>query len=695
MATIDPSGENGTLSFSELLAAASGKTLGDENQEPAVAGEAFSVLASVGFQAEAAPDFDALRESSSSSSTGSDDVSDAVPAASFNILSSLGFGGEAAEAEDSTAVSTASQEPTPAFNLASALGYSEEPSETAAIATLGRALGIEAEEEPKPLPDLGIAPLFVEEPLLAKKEEASSVSKQDETPSAAASDSPSAHTDADAKPERLAEEVKPRRSRFADIPADRSSRWPAKKEKSAPEVEPQPNQARPDQTAAIARVEQAKSQDSVPAATTVATTPSATAGATATATTPATAASSSAAATAATTPAATSTSTSTSTTASAEGATKQAATSSQSAASQPETQLSAHKEPMEQAPSSTAPSEPKPAEKSAQQQEQRPQQAQQTQAPQRDTQQPKAAQPSQQQQAPATVSESRSKTDAAAAKPTPRKASDAKSTQPVRQDEEQAAGNEAPTASKSDSVESRKDKQPTIAHSSISSQQDKESRTETDKAQGSAKQAKPTPAKAPASKIYSGEVDASTGEKAAPPVKPLVKEAKKKSKFSRTQLKVLGVILVIVALALAGYAAFMFVSNSNLGTADSAKDQSSQTTNTNDSESNTVANGPSSVTYQYTVSGPTGVLCTATEVAEFDATNTLTQSTITTELPDNALAKQFLEETHADFGSTFVEGSVEGSKVTVVIDESGQRLKKEAYTELLMKNAASCQIISG
>ncbi|MEG0758961.1 MAG: hypothetical protein RR505_11180, partial [Raoultibacter sp.] len=308
--------------------------------------------------------------------------------------------------------------------------------------------------------------------------------------------------------------------------------------------------------------------------------------------------------------------------------------------------------------------------------------------------QPQSQAQSQSQKESTAPSDARSKTAAEAARPTFRKASDVKAAQSSRQGEDRVEAKES-SASKPESTEFRKDRQPTMAHASIGSQQDKESRTGTDKSQSSAKQTKPTPAKAPASKIYSGEVDPATGEKPAPPVKPLVKEAEKKSKFSRTQLKVLGVILVIVALALAGYAAFMFISNSNIGTADSQKSQTSQTSGADGSASSSVANGPSSVTYQYTVSGPTGVLCTATEVAEFDATNTLTRSTITTELPDNDLAKQFLEETHADFGSTFVEGSVDGSKVTVVIDESGQGLKKEAYTELLMKRAAGCEIISG
>ncbi|MEG0476999.1 MAG: hypothetical protein RR572_04945, partial [Raoultibacter sp.] len=159
-------------------------------------------------------------------------------------------------------------------------------------------------------------------------------------------------------------------------------------------------------------------------------------------------------------------------------------------------------------------------------------------------------------------------------------------------------------------------------------------------------------------------------------------DKKEKKPATPLRFKVAGAVLLALALVLMGFAVYSFVLNPQ------ALEGGSTTKG-----GSVAADGTSTMVYRYTVKVSGDVSCTAVETAKFDADAMLVQSSIVAELPDAESAKQFLQDTKTDFGTAFIEGKIEGTSATVVIDETSQKIKKDVYTELLQKNAENCEVI--
>lgn len=103
--------------------------------------------------------------------------------------------------------------------------------------------------------------------------------------------------------------------------------------------------------------------------------------------------------------------------------------------------------------------------------------------------------------------------------------------------------------------------------------------------------------------------------------------------------------------------------------------------------------GPSSAVYRYQVSGPDGAVFSATETASFDGSGLLKKSVIAVEAADPDVAQRYLDDMKAQFGSAFLGGGVNGSTVTLTLAADDPAPTRDAYTELLMKNAADCEVV--
>lgn len=111
------------------------------------------------------------------------------------------------------------------------------------------------------------------------------------------------------------------------------------------------------------------------------------------------------------------------------------------------------------------------------------------------------------------------------------------------------------------------------------------------------------------------------------------------------------------------------------------------------SQARAVADGASRVTFEYTVQGPDGSLCEATEVAEFDADGFLDCSTISIDAATAEEAEALLAHAREQFGSTWVGGSVQEKQVSFTIDTERDGIDRAAYANLLMSNTTDCSVV--
>ena len=101
-------------------------------------------------------------------------------------------------------------------------------------------------------------------------------------------------------------------------------------------------------------------------------------------------------------------------------------------------------------------------------------------------------------------------------------------------------------------------------------------------------------------------------------------------------------------------------------------------------EAQTLVGSPR-VEYRYLTKAPDGQLCETVETARFNSHGLLERSHISITLPDPSQADQMLASAQETFGSSYLEGQVEGNTVTFTISTAGEGISKEAAEELKKK----------
>lgn len=194
----------------------------------------------------------------------------------------------------------------------------------------------------------------------------------------------------------------------------------------------------------------------------------------------------------------------------------------------------------------------------------------------------------------------------------------------------------------------------------------------------------------PEQNAFAAAVEQRMPKTAPVPVRPAVEQNSRKD--GKPAKKAAGTALVVIALALAcvACAAVMFSMGSN-ETSKDAPVQSEDGTSGEGSGSGAEA-GAGTETYRYSVTGPDGAMCQATEEAQFDEQGYLERSIIAVELASPEQAQQFIDATKVDFGEAFLVGSVEESKAIVEVEATAEDMTREAYAAVLKKNAADFEL---
>ncbi|WP_139651369.1 hypothetical protein [Raoultibacter phocaeensis] len=174
------------------------------------------------------------------------------------------------------------------------------------------------------------------------------------------------------------------------------------------------------------------------------------------------------------------------------------------------------------------------------------------------------------------------------------------------------------------------------------------------------------------------------------PVRPAIEQEERKDK--KAVKKAAGTALVIIALALACVACAAVMLSMGSNQAQEEKPSQAETGQAADEGAAGSADAGTE-TYRYSVAGPDGAMCQATEEAQFDEQGILEKSVITVELASPEQAEEFLETTKLDFGDAFLDGSVEGATTVVEVKATAEDMTREAYAAVLKKNASDFEII--